>query len=96
MVAYASHQLKSHEQSYPTHDLELSVEVFALEIWRHYLYSEKMQIFTDHKSLKYFFTQKELRMRQRRWLKLVKDYDCEILYHLGKANMVANALNRKV
>ncbi|KAA0067515.1 ty3-gypsy retrotransposon protein [Cucumis melo var. makuwa] len=87
--------LKSHEQSYPTHDLELAAEVFALEIWRHYLYSDKIQIFTDHKSLKYFFTQKELSMRQRRWLKLVKDYDCEILYHPGKANMVADALNRK-
>ncbi|KAA0047197.1 reverse transcriptase [Cucumis melo var. makuwa] len=75
---------------------ELAAVVFALKIWRHYLYGEKIQIFTDHKSLKYFFTQKELNMRQRRWLQLVKDYDCEILYHSGKANVVADALSRKV
>ncbi|KAL0556646.1 hypothetical protein IC582_005160 [Cucumis melo] len=96
VVAYASRQLKSHEQNYPTHDLELAAVVSALKIWRHYLYGEKIQIFTDHKSLKYFFTQKELNMRQRRWLELVKDYDCEILYHPGKANVVADALSRKV
>ncbi|KAL0551946.1 hypothetical protein IC582_011039 [Cucumis melo] len=96
VVAYASRQMKSHEQNYPTHDLELAVVVFALKIWRHYLYGEKIQIYTDHKSLKYFFTQKELNMRQRRWLELVKDYDCEILYHPGKANVVADALSRKV
>ncbi|KAL0556899.1 hypothetical protein IC582_005416 [Cucumis melo] len=96
VVAYASRQLKIHEQNYPTHDLELAAVVFALKIWRHYLYGEKIQIFTDHKSLKYFFTQKELNMRQRRWLELVKDYDCEILYHPGKANVVADALSRKV
>ncbi|KAL0536186.1 hypothetical protein IC582_025125 [Cucumis melo] len=96
VVAYASRQLKSHEQNYPTHDLELAVVVFALKILRHYLYGERIQIFTDHKSLKYFFTQKELNMRQRRWLELVKDYDCEILYHPGKANVVADALSRKV
>ncbi|KAL0537646.1 hypothetical protein IC582_026629 [Cucumis melo] len=87
VVAYASRQLKSHEQNYPTHDLELAAVVFALKIWRHYLYGEKIQIFTDPKSLKYFFTQKELNMRPRRWLELVKDYDCEILYHPGKANV---------
>ncbi|TYJ97662.1 pol protein [Cucumis melo var. makuwa] len=75
---------------------ELTAMVFALKIWRHYLYGEKIQIFTDHKSLKYFFTQKELNMTQRRWLELVKDYDCEILYHLGKANVIADALSRKV
>ncbi|KAL0554584.1 hypothetical protein IC582_008508 [Cucumis melo] len=96
VVAYASCQLKSHEQNYPTHDLELAIVVFALKIWRYYLYGEKIQIFTNHKSLKYFFTQKELNMRQRRWLELVKDYDCEILYHPGKANVVADALSRKV
>ncbi|KAL0553629.1 hypothetical protein IC582_007529 [Cucumis melo] len=96
VVAYALRQLKSHEQNYPTHDLELAAVVFALKIWRHYLYGEKIQIFMDHKSLKYFFTQKELNMRQRRWLELVKDYDCEILYHPGKANVVADALSRKV
>ncbi|KAL4032860.1 hypothetical protein IC575_005943 [Cucumis melo] len=96
VVAYASRQLKSHKQNYPTHDLELAAVVFALKIWRHYLYGEKIQIFTDHKSLKYFFTHKKLNMRQRRWLKLVKDYDFEILYHPGKANAVADALSRKV
>ncbi|KAL0533872.1 hypothetical protein IC582_028143 [Cucumis melo] len=95
VVAYASRQLKSHEQNYPTHDLVLAAVVFALKIWRHYLYGEKIQIFTDHKSLKYFFTQKELNMRQRRWLELVKDYDCEISYHPGKVNVVADALSRK-
>ncbi|TYK11149.1 ty3-gypsy retrotransposon protein [Cucumis melo var. makuwa] len=95
VVAYASRQLKNHEQNYPTHDLEMAAMVFALKIWRHYLYGEKIQIFTDHKSLKYFFTQKELNMRQRRWLELVKDYDCEILYHPGKANVVADTLSRK-
>ncbi|TYK28231.1 pol protein [Cucumis melo var. makuwa] len=95
VVAYASRQLKSHEQNYPTHDLELATVVFALKIWRHYLYGEKIQIFTDHKSLKYFFTQKELNMRQGRWLELVMHYDCEILYHPGKANVVADALSRK-
>ncbi|KAL8133546.1 hypothetical protein AgCh_008856 [Apium graveolens] len=73
----------------------LMQHVFALKIWRHYLYGEKCEIFTDHKSLKYIFTQKELNMRQRRWLELIKDYDCEILYHPGKANVVAHALSRK-
>ncbi|XP_042415106.1 uncharacterized protein LOC122004253 [Zingiber officinale] len=81
VIAYASHQLKVHEQNYPTHDLELAAVIFALKIWRHYLYGERCDIYTDHKSLKYFFTQKELNMRQRRWLELVKDYDCNINYH---------------
>ena len=95
MIAYASRQLKEYEIRYPTHDLELAAIVFALKIWRHYLYGEKCEIFTDHKSLKYIFTQKELNMRQRRWLELIKDYDCEILYHPGKANVVADALSKK-
>ena len=95
VIAYASRQLKEYEQRYPTHDLELAAVVFALKIWRHYLYGEKCEIYTDHKSLKYFFTQKDLNMRQRRWLELVKDYDCEILYHPGKANVVVDALSRK-
>ncbi|KAL5567930.1 hypothetical protein UlMin_024505 [Ulmus minor] len=94
VIAYASRQLKEHEKNYPTHDLELAAVVFALKIWCHYLYGTHCQIFTDHKSLKYLFTQKELNMRQRRWLELVKDYDCEILYHPGKANRVADALSR--
>ncbi|CAA0811411.1 Unknown protein, partial [Striga hermonthica] len=84
-----------HEQNYPTHDLELAAVIHALKIWRHYLYGGKCEIFTDHKSLKYIFTQKELNMRQRRWLELVKDYDCTISYHPEKANVVADALSRR-
>ena len=95
VIAYASRQLKTHELKYPTHNLELAAIVFALKIWRHYLYGEKCEIYTDHKSLKYIFTQKELNMRQRRWLELIKDYDCTINYHPGKAKVVENALSRK-
>ncbi|KAE8736092.1 hypothetical protein F3Y22_tig00000170pilonHSYRG00022 [Hibiscus syriacus] len=95
VVAYASRQLRPHECNYPTHDLELAAVIFALKIWRHYLYGEKCYIFTDHKSLKYLLTQKELNLRQRRWLELLKDYDCVIDYHPGKANIVADALSRK-
>ena len=95
VIAYASRQLKEYEQRYPTHDLELAAVMFALKIWRHYLYGEKCEIYTDHKSIKYFFTQKELNMRQQRWLELVKDYDCDILYHPGKANVVVDALSRR-
>ena len=88
--------MKPHEQNYPTHDLELAAVVFALKIWRHYLYGEKCRIFTDHESLKYLLTQKDLNLRQRRWLELLKDYDCIIDYHPGKANVVADALSRKM
>ena len=95
VVAYASRQLKKHELNYPTHDLELAAVIFALKTWRHYLYGATCQIFTDHKSLKYLFTQKELNLRQRRWMELLKDYDCTINYHPGKANVVADALSRK-
>ena len=95
VVAYASRQLKPHEQNYPTHDLELAAAVFALKIWRHYLYGEKCRIYTDHKCLKYLLTQKEVNLRQRRWLELFKDYDYIIDYHPRKANVVANALSRK-
>ena len=84
VVAYASRQLKPHEQNYPTHDLELVAVVFPLKIWRHYLYGEKCRIYTDHKSLKYLLTHKELNLRQGRWLKLFKDYDCIIDYHSEK------------
>jgi hypothetical protein len=87
--------LKIHEKKYPTHDLELAAVVHALKTWRHYLYGQKYDIYTDHKSLKYIFTQSELNMRQRRWLELIKDYELEIHYHLGKENVVADALSRK-
>ena len=96
VVAYASKQLKPYEQNYPTHDLELAAVVFDLKIWRHYLYGEKCKNFTDHKSLKYFLTHKDLNLRQRWWLELFKDYDCIIYYHPGKANVVADALSRKM
>ena len=87
--------MKPNEQNYPTHDLELVAVVFTLKIWRHYLYGEKCRIFTNHKSLKYLLTKKELNLRQHRWLELFKDYDCIIDYHIGKANVVADALSRK-
>jgi hypothetical protein len=95
VIAYASRQLRKDEKNYPTHDMELAVVVHALKIWRHYMIGNKCKIFTDHKSLKYIFTQKELNLRQRRWLELIKDYDLEIQYHPGKANVVADALSRK-
>ena len=95
VVAYSSRQLKTHEKNYPTHDLELAAIVFALKIWRHYVYGGKFEIFSDHKSLKYLFDQKELNMRQRRWMEFLKDYDFELHYHPGKANVVADALSRK-
>ncbi|KAI3814357.1 hypothetical protein L1987_19110 [Smallanthus sonchifolius] len=95
VIAYASRQLKIHEKNYMTHDLELGAVVFALKIWRHYLYGTKCVVFTDHKSLQHIFNQKELNMRQRRWVELLNDYDCEIRYHPGKANVVADALSRK-
>ncbi|KAA0054060.1 retrotransposon protein, putative, Ty3-gypsy subclass [Cucumis melo var. makuwa] len=95
VIAYASRQLKKHECDYPNHDLELAPVVLALKIWRHYLFGEKCHIFTNHKSLKYIFYQKELNLRQRRWLELIKDYDYTIEYHPDKANIVADALSRK-
>lgn len=95
VIAYASRQLKRHEEHYPTHDLELAAVVHALKIWRHYLLGNTCHIYIDHKSLKYIFTQSELNMRQRRWLELIKDYDLEVHYHPGKANVVADALSRK-
>ena len=94
-VAYASRQLKVHERNYPTYDLELADIVFTLKIWRHYLYGAQFRVFSDHKSLKYLFDQKELNMRQRRWMEFLKDYDFELLYHKGKVNVVADAFSRK-
>ncbi|GKA92251.1 putative reverse transcriptase domain-containing protein, partial [Tanacetum coccineum] len=95
VIAYASRQLKIHEKNYTTHDLELGAVVFALKTWRHYLYGTKSDIYKDHKSLQHIFDQKELNMHQRRWIELFSDYECEIRYHLGKANVVADALRRK-
>ncbi|KAL0544900.1 hypothetical protein IC582_020030 [Cucumis melo] len=95
VIGYASRQLKKHECNYPTHDLELAAVVLALKILRHYLFREKCHIFTDHKSMKYIFDLKELNLRQRQWLELIKDYDCTIKYHPGKGNVVAYALSRK-
>ncbi|GJU90213.1 putative reverse transcriptase domain-containing protein [Tanacetum coccineum] len=95
VIAYASRQLKIHKKNYTTHDLKLGAVVFALKIWRYYLYRTKSVIYTDHKSLHHIFNKKELNMRQRRWIELFSDYDCEICYHPGKANVVANALSKK-
>jgi hypothetical protein len=95
VVAYASRQLKPHEQNYPTHDLELAAIIFASKIWRHHLYGVQFDLFSDHKSLKYLFDQKDLNMRQRRWMEYLKDFDFNLNYHPGKANVVADALSRK-
>ncbi|XP_028079586.1 uncharacterized protein LOC114281331 [Camellia sinensis] len=95
VVVYASRQLKPHKKNHPTHDLELAAVVFALKIWHQYLYGATCEVYTDHNRLKYFFTQKELNMRQRRWLKSIKKYYLQIQYHPGKATIVVDALSRK-
>jgi hypothetical protein len=95
VIAYASRALRTHEQNYPTHKLELAAVIHALKIWRHHLMGTNRNIYTDHKSLKYIFTQAGLNMRQRRWLELIKDYNIEVYYHPSKANVVADALSRK-
>ena len=95
VVAYGSRQLKNHEQNYPTHDIELAVVVFALKIWHHYLYGEEFELYSNDKSLKYIFTQRDLNMRQHRWMEFLEDYDLTLHYHPGKANAVADALSRK-
>jgi hypothetical protein len=96
VIAYASRALRPHELNYPTHDLELAVVVHALKIWRHYLMGNRCNIFTDHKSLKYIFTQSELNMRQRRWLELIKDYDLEVHYHPSKEMLLRMLLAAKI
>jgi hypothetical protein len=95
VVAYASRQLRKYEEKYPPHDLELAAVVHDLKIWMHYIIGKRCEVYSDHKSLKYIFTQPDLNLRQRRWLELIKDYDLEINYHPGKANVVADALSRK-
>ena len=95
VVAYGFRQLKNHEQNYPTHDMELTVVVFALRIWSHYLYGELLEVFSDHKSLKYILKQRDLNMRQRKWMEYLEDYDFTLHYHHGKANVVVDALSHK-
>ena len=94
VVAYGSRQLKNHEQNYPTHDMELAAVVFALKIWRHYLYGEEFEVYSDHKSLKYIFMQQDLNMRKCRWMEFLEDYDFTLHYHPGMANVVVYALIR--
>jgi hypothetical protein len=93
--AYASWQLRKHEEHYSTHDLELAIVVHALKIWRHYLMGKRCELYTDHKTLKYIFIELDLNLRQKRWLDLIKDYDLGINYHLRKANLVADTLSRR-
>ena len=93
VVAYGSRQLKNHEQNYHTHDMELAAVVFAMKIWCHYLYGEQFEVYLDHKSPKYIFTQRDLNMRQRRWMEFLENYDFTLHYHPGKANVVADALS---
>ena len=95
VVAYGSRQLKNHEQNYPTHDMDLAVVVYALKIWRHHLYGEEFEVYSDHKSLKYILTQRDLNMRQRRWMEFLEDYEFTLHCHPGKANVVADVLSRK-
>jgi hypothetical protein len=94
VVSYASRQLSKHEENYPTHDLELATVVHALKILRHYLIGHRCEIYNDHKSLRYIFTQTDLNLRQHRWLQLIKDYAVGINYHPGKAKVIADALSR--
>jgi hypothetical protein len=96
VITYLSRKLRPHEVNYPTHDLELAAVVNALKMWRHYLIRNRCDIYTNYKSLKYIFTQKELNMRQRRWIELIKDYDLNIHYHPRKENVVVDALSREL
>ncbi|MFW5438972.1 Ty3/Gypsy family RNase HI domain-containing protein, partial [Paenibacillus apiarius] len=94
VVAFTSRRLKPHEKNYPTHDLELAAVIHALKMLRHYLLGQRVEVYIDHKSLKYIFTQKKINMRQRMWLKFVTDYDLDIRYHPGRMNVVPDALSR--
>lgn len=96
VVAYASYQFKPHERNYPTHDLEIVVVISALKIWRHYLYGEKCRVFSNHKRLNYLMMKKSLESRPKHWMEILKDYDLAIEYHLGKANVVDDALSKKI
>src|SRR5690606_36140248 len=96
VIDYASRQLRPHEVNYSTYELVLAAVVFALKIWRSYMYGEKVKIFTDHQSLKYIFTQSDLNLRQRKWMELLADYNLDIIYHPCKANQVANSLSRRM
>jgi hypothetical protein len=93
-VAYASQNLRIHEKHYLTHDLELATVVHALKIWRHYLLGKTCELYMNHRSLKYIFTQLNLNLRQRRWLELIKHYDLGVNYHPEKANVEVDALSR--
>ena len=95
VVAYGSRQLNNYERNYPTHNMDLAAIVFALKIWCHYLYGEQFEVFSNHKSMKYIFTQRDLKIRQCRWMEYLEDYDFTLHYHPGKENVVADALNRK-
>jgi ribonuclease HI len=95
VISYSSRQLRCHEEHNPTHNLELVAVVMALQMWRHYLLGNVVHIYTDHKILKYIFTQLDLNLRRRRWLNLIKDYELEVHYHPRKANVIADALSHK-
>ena len=95
VVAYGSRKLKNHKWNYPTHDMELATIVFALKIWYQYLYGEQFEVFSDHKSLRYIFTQQDLNMRQRKWMEYLEDYDFTLHYHPDKENVVVDALSWK-
>ena len=95
VIAYGSRQLRTHERTYSVHDLELAAIIFSLKLWSHYLYGEEFEIYTDHQSLKYLFSQKQLNLRQRRWMEYMSDYDCKIIFQPIKGNAIADALSRK-
>src|SRR4051812_37723282 len=95
VIAYGSRQLRTHEDKYPTHDLELAAIIYALKLWRHYLVGNRCEVYTDHQSLKYLFTQPDLNLRQQRWLETISDFNMDTSYTPGKANVMADALSRK-